>query len=118
MSDILDEIPELDRWVTDQVRETALAALSTIILATPVVTGRARGNWMVDIGAANERQTDRTGAQAAISEGASEIGRFKLADPSIVIHNSLPYIGRLNEGSSRQAPAGFVERAVDVAVNS
>ena len=29
------------------------------------------------------------------------------------IRNDVPYVGRLNAGSSRQAPAGFVEAAID-----
>lgn len=30
--------------------------------------------------------------------------------------NDVPYVGRLNAGSSRQAPAGFVEAAIDRAL--
>ena len=32
------------------------------------------------------------------------------------IRNDVPYVGRLNAGSSRQAPAGFVEAAIDRAL--
>lgn len=32
------------------------------------------------------------------------------------IRNEVPYVGRLNAGSSRQAPAGFVEAAIDRAL--
>jgi len=31
---------------------------------------------------------------------------------SVHISNDAPYIGRLNAGSSSQAPAGFVQRAI------
>ncbi|RKQ70205.1 hypothetical protein [Oceanibaculum indicum] len=32
------------------------------------------------------------------------------------LRNEVPYVGRLNAGSSRQAPAGFVEAAIDRAL--
>ena len=32
------------------------------------------------------------------------------------IRNDVPYVGRLNAGSSRQAPGGFVEAAIDRAL--
>ena len=32
------------------------------------------------------------------------------------IRNDVPYVARLNAGSSRQAPAGFVEAAIDRAL--
>lgn len=32
------------------------------------------------------------------------------------LRNDVPYVGRLNAGSSRQAPAGFVEAAIDRAL--
>ncbi|WP_430435843.1 hypothetical protein [Oceanibaculum nanhaiense] len=32
------------------------------------------------------------------------------------IRNEVPYVARLNAGSSRQAPAGFVEAAIDRAL--
>lgn len=32
---------------------------------------------------------------------------------AVITTNSVPYVPRLNEGWSRQAPAGYVERTVD-----
>jgi hypothetical protein len=48
---------------------------------------------------------------AAISAAEAAIAANKTADV-LVIFNAVPYIRRLNEGSSRQAPAGFIEKAV------
>ena len=47
-----------------------------------------------------------------VDTGAARQG-WQLDLPSLEITNSVPYIGRLNQGSSTQAPAGFVENAVD-----
>lgn len=89
----------------------------TVITATPVDTGRARGNWFASLGsprlAADENSKDLTGAGRISSNDA--IINSRGADQSIYITNNLPYIKRLNEGSSQQAPAGFVEKAVSTA---
>lgn len=111
------------------VRRVALAVDSTVVLATPVDTGRARANWQVNIGspAAGTRDAYATGSQGstasanareALAQGRDEISRYRPGDDSINITNNLPYIGRLNDGHSAQAPSGFVERAVLVGVNA
>jgi hypothetical protein len=104
------------------VKRTALAVDQTVVIATPVDTGRARANWQVQVGAAPSRVIDAyvpgtgasTGAQNA--QAAIEQGKIAIsaAAPGLAIHitNNLPYIGKLNEGHSAQAPAGFVEEAV------
>lgn len=96
-------------------RRVALAIDAAVVLATPVDTGRARSNWLVATGAPADgvRETYGQGAgQRAISEGRAVIERH-IQGP-IHITNNLPYIVRLNQGSSRQAPAGFVEKSVQV----
>ena len=97
------------------VRKVALAIDQTVVLATPVDTGRARANWIVALDAAASETTeaaDPSGA-GAIGQGAGVIAGYD-GDRNAEIHitNNLSYIGRLNDGSSRQAPAGFVPQAV------
>ena len=113
----------LEEGVHRTVRKAALAADQAIVLATPVDTGRARANWVVSINApaAGEQPTPASpaaGAAQALGQGQEEIGRYGTSSSHSAIHitNNLPYIGRLNAGSSAQAPAGFVEEAVQAAV--
>lgn len=94
------------------VRETAVAVSQTVILATPVDTGRARSNWLVGLGAARDDQVEPVQATAAIARNSSSIAGFR--DGRLHITNNLPYINRLNEGHSAQAPAGFVETAITI----
>lgn len=91
-------------------RKLALGALSGVVLRTPVDTGRARGNWMVSLGAARGGESDNLdkGGAATISAGTAAIGASQPFQ-QIVIENNLPYIERLNDGHSGQAPAGYVE---------
>lgn len=104
------------------VRKCALAVDGAVVLGTPVDTGRARSNWQVNLDApaagtrdayvpGKEGSTKGPNAQAAIDQGSSVISRYK-GGQVIHITNNLAYIGRLNEGWSAQAPAGFVEAAV------
>lgn len=97
------------------VQEAALALDQALVLSTPVKTGRARSNWIVSITTASDQILEAKSAQAAINHGKAVI---KTHTPGKAIHitNNLPYIVALNQGSSAQAPAMFVERAIDVAL--
>ncbi len=97
------------------VRKVALAVDASVVLATPVDTGRARANWQVEInnaadGTLNEPSDPGSGARQAIEDGKKTVEQYKIGD-TIHITNNLPYIARLNEGWSAQAPANFVEEA-------
>jgi hypothetical protein len=109
LDDCLDELRTV-------VRKIALEALSRITNRTPVDTGRARGNWFVQIGDAGvevSTTVDKNGG-VTISRGAAVVATYKneRGFPQIVIYNNLPYIGRLEDGYSNQAPTGMVEVTV------
>lgn len=108
-------------------KQTAIAVDQTVVLATPVDTGRARSNWIAQ-GGYPARQTvdpyapgtglgrsEGANAQAALEQGRAAI---ESARPGIdlYISNNLPYIKKLNEGHSAQAPAGFVEKAIKAGI--
>ena len=90
---------------------------------TPVDTGWARANWIPNIGSprsgtAGQRPDEGgradTGAQDA---GVAEVlTSYTARRGAVHITNNVPYIVFLNAGTSRQAPAGFVERAIQKAV--
>lgn len=106
------------------VKDCAKAVTRTVINATPVDSGRARSNWTAELDQAFSRlfpahvpgvkgSTGEANAEAAINQANEVIERFDInGNRSVHISNSLPYIGALNDGHSRQAPAGFVEEAV------
>lgn len=92
-------------------RKLALQALSGVVMRTPVDTGRARGNWQVSVGVdpgSGETGVLDKGGHSVISAGAQSIARQRAFTP-IIIQNNVPYITRLNDGHSKQAPAGYVE---------
>lgn len=108
----------IEKNINTTVRKTAIVASQTVIHATPVDTGRARGNWFVGVGAPIRDESDDTDQSGTnrINANNSKINTRK-SRQTIFISNNLPYIQKLNEGSSSQAPANFVEQAVQIAAN-
>ena len=90
-----------------------------LVRSTPVDTGWAASNWLPSVGkpiegAAGSRQNVSTEAQ---ERGVREIASWKLEKGPIFIVNNVPYIGDLNNGHSKQAPAGFIEIEIQSAVD-
>ncbi len=91
--DVSDITRNLQREFDDELEQAhnlakvmALDIHGRVVLATPVDTGNARSGWTVDTSV-----------------------------PVPVVENNVEYIGALNRGHSKQAPAGFVEAAIDAA---
>jgi Bacteriophage HK97-gp10, putative tail-component len=115
---------EVEDGVERVVKDCALAVTRSVINATPVDTGRARSNWTAELDEAfhklfpahepGERgSTSDTNAEIAIEQAEAAINQFDISkNNSIHISNSLPYIGALNDGHSKQAPTDFVKLAV------
>lgn len=104
-----EDIPEA---LFDLMRAISLTGLTSLVMMTPVDTGRARANWIVTIGSADfsysESDFDQSGG-STIAQGTGKLPGLK-ADPFTVIYlqNNLPYIEPLEDGSSTQAPNGMV----------
>ena len=97
------------------VRKVAMTIDRTVVMATPVDTGRARANWIASLNAPTSATTTSvspSGAEAMEQAAGVIAGYDGDNDAEIHITNNLPYIGPLNEGYSRQAPANFVSIAV------
>lgn len=106
----------VDRNATELVRRVALLVDSAVVLQTPVDTGRARANWQASVGEAKSGTlpapaSPGLGVTQALESAASAVASYK-GQVAIHITNNLPYIQRLNEGHSQQAPAGFVQKAM------
>ncbi|RKH05076.1 HK97 gp10 family phage protein [Corallococcus carmarthensis] len=91
------------------VRKTALGVLANVVTASPVDTGRFRGNWQVGIAerpAGTVEAEDKDGSGTISREGAKLEG-VELGD-TVFITNNLPYARRIEFGWSQQAPKGVV----------
>ena len=104
------------------IKRLAFGVHSKIVVATPVDTGWARANWIPSIGrpvekAAGSREAVGA-ARGAQSAGVARLLIYDLSQGDIWISNNVPYIERLNQGSSPQADARFVERAIEAGIRS
>ena len=108
---------QVETGSSNALRTLALVINQTVIGATPVDTGHARANWQVGIDApiSKEIEEEDKSGEATIARNAGTI-RGATPKKSIILSNNVPYINVLNEGSSAQAPAQFVQIAVLEAV--
>lgn len=109
--------------VDKAIKRTAVIVDQTVVLATPVDTGKARSNWVVSVGSPSRQENaayapgsklgkNETGnANAAMAQGRQVISGRK-PGKTIYITNNLDYIEDLNNGTSQQAASGFVQKAV------
>jgi hypothetical protein len=121
----------LDQGVGEILATTGEMAYVEIVTATPVDTGTARTSWNLSIGQLDtyvppyENYPSMQGGNArpnALRIAAQTLR--PLTQPganvytSVFVSSSLDYIGFLNQGSSQQAPADFVLRAVMTTVQA
>jgi hypothetical protein len=93
----------------EATKKIAMEILSRVVLKSPVDTGRFRGNWTVSLNTPDLGITDGVDPSggATIARGSSVITGMR--EPRVIyVSNNLPYAQRLEEGSSKQAPAGMV----------
>lgn len=80
---------------------------------TPIDTGFASNNWWFNEGGpANSPEVPTAGGSARIAQDTQTISNLTINGQPLHITNNAQYIGLLNDGSSTQTPAGFVERAI------
>lgn len=84
-----------------------------VVLATPVDTGFHRAHWTASVGSPDERTLDE--GAASYPSPATPAGLDGGGTPFApgYVTNAGPAIVRLNEGHSQQAPAHFVQRAIE-----
>lgn len=110
-------IAELNQHVEQTVKSITLNVTDQLEKTTPVETGKAAANWRPTTGEPDgEFISDVRTAREAQAAGKGDVVGYKLTDGKTVVENNAPYIELLNKGSSDREPAGFVERAIDVAL--
>lgn len=103
----------------DNVVRLATMIEQAIVTSTPVDTGHARANWQVGLDVEPTEvlnEVDPSGA-STISKAVTVLSDRK-SEQTIHITNNVPYIKRLNDGWSAQAPANFVELSINSAIQA
>lgn len=94
--------------LTQRVRVIALAMLNEIVLRSPVDTGRFRGNNIVSVGApvyTSSVNVDPTGSETT-QQGVRVMTGLE-PFTQVFLQNNLVYAVPLEDGHSKQAPAGI-----------
>jgi hypothetical protein len=94
---------KLEANTESAIQKAAIVADQVVVIGTPFDLGRARGGWQVTFGAPADGETgilDPTG-QATIARNTATILSFRVGK-SLFLSNAVPYIARLNAGSSPQ----------------
>ena len=130
----------LDGFVELAVRQLQFRFHQTVTIATPVLSGFARAGWTLSVGspepgpstsvasrtrgltAAQRIRLGRVQANALAKKNIqvrNALARgYKLKQGPVFIVNAVRYVTFLNDGSSAQAPAMFVERSLATAVKA
>lgn len=130
---VIRVIRDLEEHVEKESAELAARILTNVVLGTPVgnptlwqnpagappgyAGGHARLNWQVSIDAATDVELpgiDASGS-TAIANGIATARTAKITNVVYIVNN-VPYIGRLNDGHSTQAPVGFIDAAVTIGI--
>ena len=105
----------VDKAVGDILKETVLTVVGSVAEDTPILSGQAQSNWLTSVSnpkrfwIANAWQNAGWYESLAMAQDATQNLR---STDVIHITNNLPYIVKLNQGYSRQAPAMYVESAI------
>ncbi len=115
----------LNRLTSRVVTKITLDTTANLIEATPVDTGWARANWVPSIGQPAlkdlppKRPDDGQVVVGAVTEQQGAMAKligYTLKMGRVFVTNNVPYILRLNDGTSTKAPPGFVQQAIAKAV--
>lgn len=100
-------------------RTVAVASdiLEGVVEGTPVQSGLTKANWQVGLNQAPSGILDSSdpSGDATISKGKATIEAAKPGEQIHIVNNT-PWVNKLNAGSAKQKPAGWVERSIDAAV--
>ena len=104
---------KVERRMDVAVRKITEGVFAGVIEISPVDKGRFKANWQPAIGSAPSgiiEATDPSGAMV-MAKVSGVVAGVKAGDVIYMVNN-LPYARRLEDGYSKQAPAGMVALTV------
>ena len=113
-------VQTMERKLNEATVQVALVVIEAVAKATPVDTTKAMSNWQLKAdynetvlppySPGHKGDTSASSLKAVIRQARGFLRTYKGGE--IKLFNNAPYIKRLNEGYSKQAPAGFIEISV------
>lgn len=116
---------DLDEFILEETKKLGKGILPKVVRRTPYRTGQAKRNWLV-----SESSPDSdfiripevspmpiiSAENASLTEGFFKLNNIKVYN-LVYLQNNAPYIVRLNNGYSLQAPSLYVDSAILEEVN-
>jgi hypothetical protein len=115
-------VQEVEQELVGRQRTIVAEALTLVILGSPVDSGAFRGNHRVSIGSPDngydpslgQRSPPRGGLEMeTFDRESAKISALSVPFTVAYIQNNAPYAGKLENGSSQQAPEGVYETAAN-----
>lgn len=112
---VIPVIESIRAYAADVRRLLVLELVDVLRLTTPVDTGHAKSNWIPRLG---RPFRGVAGSREKVSYALQERGIREVMDEPAKsrrvanISNSVRYLRYLNQGSSQQAPSGFIQAAI------
>lgn len=108
---------DIDEFVLEETQKLALAIDRDMVRETPVDTSAARGSWLASVGTPDDTDVTNKSPEAAIAQAVTEVAKARPYQ-LVYIQNTKPYINRLNEGWSQQAPSMYIDNIIVRNVNN
>lgn len=112
---------ELEADINKVARTTTFLIDQFLVLSTPVDKGEARGSWQVSANTpitTDNDVKDKTGSLSIQQAKVIIESRGTIKYPTFYVRSNKPYIERLNDGYSLQAPANFVDIGITRGLNA
>ena len=103
-------------WTAKQIRSTVISVAQELGKRTPVDTGLAVGNWQVSVGTPKSGTVGKRPLLSMLASAAGALQNYRNPRVPVFITNNVHYIGKLDAGSSQQAPKNFVNAAIAAGV--
>lgn len=110
-------VNRVNRRIDTVIRKSTIELFGQVIKMTPVDTGRAKGNWQCSVNSPITSEIERDDGSKSQSLSSSKaysdvVSTVPRAGNVVWLSNNVPYIRKLEYGSSNQAPGGMVRIAI------
>lgn len=111
--EIANILVQIDNYTSEMMQDATFTLHGKLVEETPVDTSYASNKWWFAVGKLPRRSTGSVSlpaAEAGVARTQQAVFTYDLSQGSMFVYNDTTYIEYLNKGSSRQAPAMFVEK--------
>lgn len=123
MATLKEVMDDVRNFINNSVSDLAIDLTEEIRANTPVRTGFCQSNWVPTVGSPYKGLAGQkiSKDEARIDNGPYNAGmraleKYKTSDGTIYLTNNVDYVQVLEEGSSSQAPMGFVKTGIDLSI--